>query len=84
MTQTIDMLLTAEEVAEIFKCTKRTLYNWRSKMGMPYMKISRTKLYYEFTEVWKWARDNREYIQHDNVFNVFQKMAQEIELSEKG
>ena len=48
--------LTVEELAEMFKVHKNTVYNWVEK-GLPHIKIDRI-MRFDLDDVLKWAKEN--------------------------
>jgi len=50
--------LTVDEIAEMFKVAKSTVYAWKDKMGLPYVKLGKRLLRFEREAIIEWARKN--------------------------
>lgn len=72
----MDKLLTPEEVAEIFKIDKRTVYYWIEKKAIPYIKINRKVIRFRPVDVEEFIQ--RHFVRPSDVDEVVDEILSKL------
>ncbi len=64
-----DLLLVADEVATLIRCSKLTIYGMVSKRKIPFIKLSRRLLRFRKSEIMDWIEGGAKGIEGKNLDN---------------